>query len=107
MRNRPEYKQLEQIALDGNYTVEQVQNATKSQVSALLDNAVMSDAFFLNMKNILLKKLTNRNDETDRQFIINLFEGGARTAFRDRFPDAVILKRRENSKRIIEIRLDG
>lgn len=109
MQNNVIYKQFEQVAIDGNFTIAQVQNATKTQIANLLRVSKNSliDRFIQNMKNTLVARLRRRDDETDRQFLINQLEGSARTAFRIRFPDAEVEKKRDDGKRIIIIHLDG
>ena len=68
MRNHPLYKKLKRIALDGNYTIEQVKNATMGQVAKLLGPDVrFSQAFFQNMKRGIVMTLQNRNEERNLQ----------------------------------------
>lgn len=68
MKNHPLYKKLKQIALDGNYTIEQVQNATQGQVCKLLGADVrISHAFFQNIKRGLVMTLENRDEDRNLQ----------------------------------------
>ncbi len=68
MKNHPLYKKLKQIALDRNYTVEQIENVSKSKVCQLLNtDERFSDTFFLNMKRGIIMTLENRDEEQNLQ----------------------------------------
>lgn len=62
MKSHPLYKQLKQIALDNNYTIEQAQNLTFTQARTLLDGADFTYTFLQNIKRGILDALQNRDD---------------------------------------------
>ena len=103
MKNHELYKQIKAIA--ANYTIAQVELATRQQVCALLDIPVgqMSSAFFSNMKACLISELQEREDEADLQNV-----RAAASAFLDsNFPQWQADKGREGGKRFVKIWLDG
>ena len=103
MRNNSLYKKLKQIALDGGYTIAQVQGASKSQIKTLLGASNLKAAFVNNMKRVLITHLQDRDDEVDKVFLLNEIDGGAREAFCDRFPDFEIERDRKRDKPYITI----
>lgn len=104
MRNNETHKRLEQIAIDGSYTIAQIQNATSEQVCTLLNVDGLPETFLANMKEVLIRNLQDRDDETDKQFLlanINI------SAIRARFEDIEFERSREEGKRKITFWLDG
>lgn len=99
MRNHPLYKQLRQIALDNNYTVEQIQNCNWQQAVQLLGQRDFSIGFLENAKRELILELRNEAVEVDRQYIAS--------AVRDRFPQLELEYRREGEYPYIMLWLKG
>jgi len=96
MRDHPLYKNLRQIALDGDYTVAKIKRATKEQVAELLaldvDAAFWSGGnigFFENLKLNLAQELQEMDNAADEQTLKGLLKA--------MFPDAVI--ERDHSER--------
>ena len=100
MKNNNLYIQLKTIA--ANYTVEQVELATYSQVCNLFGVKV-SEAFFRNMKSVLIRELRSRDDEVDLQN----FRSAASTFLDANFPNWETEKGCENGKPFIKIWLNG
>jgi hypothetical protein len=67
MRNHPLYQELKLKALDENYTIEQVQSLSFTQVTTLLGEKPGSTTFLENMKRSIILVLQNRDDERDLQ----------------------------------------
>lgn len=65
MKNHPLYKKLKQIALDGQFTVEQAASLTFKQAVELLDTNEFSGTFLTNMKRGIVMALQNRDDLVD------------------------------------------
>lgn len=104
MRNNPLYKKLKQIVLDGDYTIDQVKNATMGQVAQLLGPDVrFGQAFFQNMKRGLIMTLQNRDDENDMQQL----KQTAKTWLDANFPDWEAERGREGDKNYVTIWLRG
>jgi len=104
MRNHPLYKKLKQIALDENYTIEQVENATMGQVAQLLGPDVrLSQVFLLNMKRGIIMALQNRDDENDMQQL----KQTAKNFLDANFPDWEAERSREGDKPCVTIWLKG
>ena len=105
------YEQLKAIAAD--YTVEQVENATKQQVANLLgvdvDDPVWSGANrgrFVNLKGRLVRELKRRDDESHRLALEQYLTDGQRQWFRTNYPDAVFVHKRGKYP-VIEIHYKG
>lgn len=69
MQNHPSYQKLEQVALDGNYTVEQVRALSFAQATALLGERPASFTFLENIKRGIITALQDREDEVNLQQI--------------------------------------
>ena len=67
MKNHPLYKKLKQIALDGNYTIEQIENMNFNQAADLLSERTFTITFLRNMKRGIIDTLRNRDDENNLQ----------------------------------------
>ena len=104
MRNNTVYKQLEQLAIDGGYSIAQVAKADYEQVCGLLKIDDLSETVFENMKELLQRRLQARDDETDKQFLISKVDVAA---LRQRFSYIEFEKSREQGKRKITLWLDG
>lgn len=102
MKNHPLYKKLKQIALDGNYTIEQVEKATYNQVAELLDERV-AVAFLNNMRHLLLSEMQDKEDENDMQQL----RLTAMTWLNANFPDWQSERGREDGKPFVTIWLKG
>lgn len=63
MKNHPLYKKLKQIALDGNYTIEQIENMNFNQAADLLSERTFTITFLRNMKRGIIDALQDRDDE--------------------------------------------
>jgi len=84
MRNHPLYKKLKQLALDGDYTVEQVEKVTMGQIAKLLDtDERFSQTFFQNMKRGLIMTLENRDEELN----LRQLKSQAKSWFDANFPN--------------------
>lgn len=103
MKNHPHYKKLKQIALDGNYTIDQVQNASFNQVAELLETRDFSLAFLNNMKRGIIDTLQNRDDEEDLQGL----KQQAETWLDAHFPDWQAERGRQGNKPYVTIWLEG
>ena len=69
MQNHPSYQKLEQAAIDGNYTVEQVRALSFTQATALLGERPASFTFLENIKVGIITALQDREDEVNLQQI--------------------------------------
>lgn len=103
MKNQPLYKKLKQIALDGNYTIEQVENAGFNQVAELLETRNFSLAFLNNMKRGIVMTLQNRDDEEAMQGL----KQQAKNWLDTNFPDWQAERGREGDKPFVKIWLKG
>lgn len=103
MKNHPLYKKLKQIALDGNYTIEQVQNAGFNQIAELLETRNFSLAFLNNMKRGIIMTLQNRDDEQNLQQL----KQTAKSWLDTNFPDWEAERGREGDKPFVKIWLKG
>lgn len=103
MKNHPHYKKLKQIALDGNYTIEQVQNASFDQIAELLETRDFSLAFLNNMKRGIIHTLQNQDDEEDLQGL----KQQAKSWLDAHFPDWQAERGRQGSKPYVTIWLEG
>lgn len=103
MKNHPLYKTLKQIALDGNYTIEQVQGLKFNQAADLLGTRSFSLAFLNNMKRGIITALQNRDDENNLQQL----KQKAKNWLDANFPDAKAEKGRQSDKPYITVWLEG
>lgn len=103
MKNHPLYKKLKQIALDGNYTIEQIQNAGFDQIAELLETRSFSLAFLNNMKRGIIDALQNRDDETAMQSL----KQQAKSWLDANFPGWEAERGREGDKPFVTIWLKG
>lgn len=103
MKNHPLYKKLKQIALDGNYTIEQIQNAGFNQIAELLETRNFSLAFLNNMKRGIIMTLQNRDDEQNLQQL----KQTAKSWLDTNFPDWEAERGREGDKPFVKIWLKG
>ncbi len=103
MKNHPLYKKFKQIVLDGNYTIEQVENADFNQVAELLGTRSFSLAFLNNMKRGIIMALQNQNDEADMQQL----RLTAMMWLNANFPDWQSERGREDDKPFVTIWLKG
>ena len=67
MKNHPLYKKLKQIACDGNYAIEQVQDLDFNQAADLLGTRDLTITFLNNMKLGVIAELRRRDDEANLQ----------------------------------------
>ena len=103
MREHRLYKQLQQIAAVNNYTIEQIESATKQQVLNLLEVDNLSDNFIANMKRLLLQDLQGAQDTES----LAALRTQAVTWLENNFPDYNAEITRKDNKRIVTIYLDG
>lgn len=103
MKNRPLYKKFKQIALDGNYTIEQVQNVGFNQAAKLLETCGFSLTFLKGMKQGVVAALQNRDDENDMQQL----KQTAKAWLDANFPDWQAERGRESDKPFVKIWLKG
>ena len=104
MRQRAIYQQLLQIALDNDYTIEQVENATVEQVRQILGtDKRFSWSFFKNMKSCLIVDLQQRDDENDLAALKEQAKGWLDA----NFPDWQAERGRDNGKPYVAIWLKG
>ena len=106
MRESQLYKQFKQTVLDSNYTVAQVCDAEKQQVTDLLGSEI-SDEFFENMKSCLVGELQGQVDENALQGVKNQLAGGGRKRLETNFPAAEFELAKEFDKRVIKVWLEG
>jgi len=103
MKNHLLYKKLKQIALDGNYTIEQVQNASFNQVAAILGTRDFTLTFLNNMKRGIIDTLRNRDDEDNMQALRIV----AMAWLNANFPNWKAERGRESDKPFVKIWLEG
>lgn len=102
MVNHPLYKKLKQIALDGNYTMEQVRSLDFDVAVELLGTRNFSAGFLHNMKSQLIAELQEQEDESNKQLFQSKIE-----VLRNRFPEFDIERGRIDNKPFIIIWLKG
>lgn len=102
MKNHPLYEKLKQIALDGDYTIEQVENATYDQITKLIDKRVPL-AFLTNMKRLLVAEIREAQDETDLQGL----KQTAKNWLDTNFPAWQVERGREGGNPFVKIWLKG
>lgn len=103
MKNHPLYKKLKQIVLDGDYTIEQVQNATFNQVADLLGTRDFTLTFLNNMKRGLKDAVQNKNDAEAMEQL----KQQAKAWLDANFPDWQAKRGREGGKPYVTIWLKG
>ena len=103
MRNNTYYKQLEQITLDNNYTIKQINAATCRQVADLLNCETINLPRLQNMKELLIRGIIDREDES----IMQQLRGQALSWFQANFPDFEIERGRDEDKPYVKIWLKG
>ncbi len=103
MRNHPLYQKLKKIALDGNYTIEQVQSLSFTQVTTLLGERPGSTTFLENMIQCIIVVLQNRDDERDLQAL----QDQVRIYLDTNFPGWVAERDGEGGKPCIKLWLKG
>lgn len=103
MKSHPLYKQLKQIALDNNYTIEQAQNLTFTQAKTLLGDADFTYTFLQNMKRGILDTLRDRDDLKNLQDL----KATAKNWLDANFPDWKAERGRESGKPYVTIWLKG
>ncbi len=102
MRSNPVYKKLKKIALEGDYTIEQVTNASKGQIESLVGHELTVN-FYSSLKTCVLQDLQEKLD------------GQAVAAFKDKvkayldqyYPDYKFERGRDRDKPFITIWLEG
>ncbi len=103
MQNNTTYVKFKQLALDGNYSIEQVQNTTKEQVETLVNTAVLKPAFVDNMKRLIINDLQQQNDQQDMEQLKQ--QAGA--WLDSNFPDWQAERGRKRDKPFVKIWLKG
>ena len=106
MKDRSAYIAFKNYCQDNNLTESQVEALTKEQAESVAGVSLRQE-FFDNVKAYYLRQMKVDCYEKARQFLSEQIEGGARTAFRDKFPDFEICKRRVGDTWVIEIWLEG
>lgn len=103
MKNHPLYQKLKLIALNENYTIDQVKSLSFTQVTTLLGEKPGSVTFLENMKQSIILKLQNRDDERDRQALLDQVK-----IYLDmNFPGWMAESEREGGKPCIKLWLKG
>ena len=69
MRNRADYKALEQKALSENWTMEQLESVTERQMATFLGKPHLSVTFLKNAKSCLIDVLQERDGEAHLQAV--------------------------------------
>ncbi len=103
MKNHPLYQKLKLIALDENYTIEQVQSLSFTEVTTLLGERPGSNTFLENMKKSIIAALQRRDDDLDLQALQDQFKIYLDT----NFPGWVAECDREGGKPCIKLWLKG
>ncbi len=104
MKNNPHYQQLRQKALDDNYTIEQVENLTSSQLSQALNIEEAEIGPHLNgMKELLTAEMKTAADKTRTDSIIAAFK----TWLDTNFPQHEEIVDTEDGKVFVAIWLEG
>lgn len=103
MRNHQLYQKLRKIAFYENYTIEQAQSLSFTQVTTLLGERPRSAAFLENMKQCIIVALQNRDDERDLQAL----QDQVRIYLDTNFPGWVAECNREGGKPCIKLWLKG
>ncbi len=103
MKNHPKYVALKQIALDGNYTVEQIRALTFNQATTLLGEKPPSITFLENAKRGIVMALGDRDDKANLQQL----KSKVKTFLDNNFPDWEAERGREGEKPYVKIWLKG
>jgi len=103
MKNNPLYIQLKDIALTGNYTVQQAKDLTFNQAASLLGTRDFSGAFLNNAKRAIIMALENRDDEA----VLQEVKSKVKTWLDANHPDWIAEKGRLRGKPYITIYLEG
>jgi len=103
MNNHPFYKKLKQIALDGNYSIEQVQALSFNQAANLLGTRDFTVTFLNNMKRGVIDALRNRDDKANTKQL----KQTVKTWLDTNFPDWEAESGRQGSKPFVTIWLEG
>jgi len=103
MNNHTFYKKLKQIALDGNYSIEQVQSLGFNQAAELLGSRDFTITFLNNMKCGVIDALRNRDDKANMEQLKQM----AKVWLDANFPDWEAERGREGNKRYVTIWLKG
>ena len=103
MRNNQFYKQMRQVVLDGDYTVEQVELATDDQIKTILDAPDLKPTFIANLRRCVTKDLIDQDDERNLQDLRTQVWGWLNTDF----PDFEFERGREDDKPFVKIWLKG
>lgn len=104
MRNNPIYKRLKQIALDGGYTIEQVEKLDFNKAAQLLGSREgLTVTFVSKMKAGIVAAIKNRDDEQ----AMHQLKDVARDWLDRYFPDWEAERGRESDKPYVKIWLEG
>ena len=103
MKNNPAYIALKQAALDGNYTVQQVKNATAQQIAAAAGVTKADLPYLPNVKQLLIRELNDRDDEINLQSLRSQIWSWLQT----HFPNFALSRGKKAGKKYITIWLDG
>jgi hypothetical protein len=103
MKNNALYIQLKQLAITGDYTLEQLDSLTHQQAQSLLGGVVFSVTFFHNMKHGIKMALEARNEEREFQQV----KGAVKSWLDANFPEWVAEKGKDGNKPIITFWLKG
>ncbi len=103
MKNHLFYKKLKQTALDGNYSIEQVQALSFNQAADLLGTRDFTITFLNNMKRGVIDALRNRDDKANMEQL----KQTAKTWLDANFPDWEAERDREDGKPYVKIWLEG
>ena len=107
--NHPAYKALRQAALDSGYSKTQAQELTRDQIASAtgIDVSRMTDAEVANMQSKVAAEMQQRDNEVDREFVVDQLTGNKRVAFGSRFDKADIEFRHIEGARAVIVWLDG
>jgi len=104
MRNNPIYKRLKQTALDGGYTIEQVEKLDFNKAAQLLGSREgLTVTFVSKAKAGIIAALKNRDDEQAMQQL----KQTAKNWLDRHFPGWEAERGRENDKPYVKIWLKG
>ena len=105
MRYNPLYARLKQIALDNNYTIDEVQGLTKQQIADQVQLSIddFSDDFFANIKTVIVSDFESIRDHS----MLGVVKSQLEPWLVEEYPDAEFERGKENDKRFIKIWLDG
>ena len=103
MKNHPLYKKLKQLALDGNYTIEQVQLLDFNKAVNLLGERTFTGTFLSNMKRGVIDALQDRGDNRNVQSLKQVTKNWLDV----NFPDWKAERGRQGDKPYVTIWLEG